>query len=305
MENKVILEIDNISSFINKKYLVKDVTLNLHANEVAVIIGENGSGKTSLCKLIAGALPLSNGSIFLEGKNLKQHRALQSEISIALHPPMFFKFQTVLKNIQYLLKLKGKYVLGKVVETLKAFNMYDVMNNRVFSLTNSEKKKLSLVVALAVDAKVYIFDEPFLELNEEDRKLFASYLKTKKDCAFLLTGTSTNDFDFANTFIYMNNREITNIEANEKWKNFNQKRYTFLVTKQPNYLGKLLKEEKGMDVLLDNQKVLIPKISNDDLEEILKFLKTKKVTIYSAGHKDKDEEKVVDKLSSYFKTESL
>ena len=44
-----------------------------------------------------------------------------------------------------------------------------------------------------------------------------------------------------------------------------------------------------MDVLLDNQKVLIPKISDDDLEEILKFLKTKKVTIYSAGHKDKDE----------------
>ena len=304
MENGIILEVDNISSFIKKKYLVKDVTFRLHTNEIAVIIGGDGSGKTSLCKLIAGALPLSNGNILIEGKNLRQYRALQSEVSIALHPPMFFKFQTALKNIKYLLKLRGKYHLGKVIETLKAFNMYAVMNNRVYSLTNSEKKKLSLVVALAVDAKVYIFDEPFLDLNEEDKNLFISYLKTKKDCTFLLTGTNTNDFDFANTFIYMSNREVTTIEANEKWKNFNQKRYTFIITKQPNYLGKLLKEEKGIEVLIENQKVLIPKISDKDLEEILKFMKTKKVTIYSAGHKDKDGEKVVDKLSSYFKTEN-
>ena len=102
----------------------------------------------------------------------------------------------------------------------------------------------------------------------------------------------------------MSNREVTTIEANEKWKNFNQKRYTFIVTKQPNYLGKLLKEERGIEVLIENQKVLIPKISDKDLEEILKFLKTKKVTIYSAGHKDKGGEKVVDKLSSYFKIEN-
>ena len=304
MKNEIILEVRDISSFVKKKFLVKDVSFNLHNNEVAVVIGDDGSGKTSLCKLIAGALPLTNGDIFINGENLKNNRNLQNEISISLHPPTFFKFQTVLKNIKYLLGLKRKYNLGKVVETLKAFKMYEVMNNRVYSLSNSEKKKLSLVIALAVDAKVYILDEPFLDLDDEDRKLLVEILKTKKDCAFLLTGTDKDSFDFVNTYIFMNDREVTSVEANEKWKDFNQKRYTFILTKQPNYLGKLLKEERGKEVLLEGQKVLIPKISDGELEDLLKFLKSKKITIYSAGHKEKGEEKTLDKLSSYFKNKN-
>ena len=54
MKNEIILEVRDISSFVKKKFLVKDVSFNLHNNEVAVVIGDDGSGKTSLCKLIAG-----------------------------------------------------------------------------------------------------------------------------------------------------------------------------------------------------------------------------------------------------------
>lgn len=304
MEENTILEIKNISSYVNKKFLVKEASFSLHSGEICAVIGDDRSGKSSLCKLIAGALPLSNGEIFVEGKNLKKHPSLRSEISVALNPPTFFKFQSVIENIKYLLKLRGKYNHKKVVEMLNKFSLLEKMNARVLSLTESEKKKLSLVVALSCDAKVYIFDEPLLNLTDADKEIFFEQIKELKNCAVILTGNNKEDFeDIANTFIYLSNKEMAHIEANEKYKNFNQKRYSFILTKQPNFAGKVIKENKNIDVLIEEKKVLFPKVSENELEEILKLLVEKKITIYSAGFKENGIEQVAENLKKYFKDE--
>lgn len=302
MEENIVLEIKNISSYVNKKFLVKEASFSLHSGEICAVIGDDRSGKSSLCKLIAGALPLTNGEIFIEGKNLKKHPSLRSEISVALNPPTFFKFQSVIENIKYLLKLRGKYNHKKVVEMLNKFSLLEKMNARVFSLTESEKKKLSLVVALSCDAKVYIFDEPLLNLTDADKEIFFEQIKQLKNCAVMITGNNKEDFeDIANTFIYLSNKEMAHIEANEKYKNFNQKRYSFILTKQPNFAGKVIKENKNIDVLIEENKALFPKVSENELEEILKLLVEKKITIYSAGFKENGIEQVAENLKKYFK----
>ncbi len=304
MEENIVLEIKNISSYVNKKFLVKEASFSLHSGEICAVIGDDRSGKSSLCKLIAGALPLSNGEIFVEGKNLKKHPSLRSEISVALNPPTFFKFQSVIENIKYLLKLRGKYNHKKVVEMLNKFSLLEKMNARVFSLTESEKKKLSFVTALSCDAKVYIFDEPLLNLTDADKEIFFEQIKQLKNCAVMITGNNKEDFeDIANTFIYLSDKEMSQIEANEKYKNFNQKRYSFILTKQPNFAGKVIKENKNIDVLIEEKKVLFPKVSENELEEILKLLVEKKITIYSAGFKENGIEQVAENLKKYFKDE--
>ena len=175
---------------------------------------------------------------------------------------------------------------------------------KVLSLTESEKKKLSLVVALSCDAKVYIFDEPLLNLTDADKEIFFEQIKELKNCAVILTGNNKEDFeDIANTFIYLSNKEMAHIEANEKYKNFNQKRYSFILTKQPNFAGKVIKENKNIDVLIEEKKVLFPKVSENELEEILKLLVEKKITIYSAGFKENGIEQVAENLKKYFKDE--
>ena len=304
MEENIVLEIKNISSYVNKKFLVKEASFSLHSGEICAVIGDDGSGKSSLCKLIAGALPLSNGEIFIEGKNLKKHSSLRSKISVALNPPTFFKFQSVIENIKYLLKLRGKYNHKKVVEMLNKFSLLEKMNARVFSLTESEKKKLSFVTALSCDAKVYIFDEPLLNLTDADKEIFFEQIKQLKNCAVMITGNNKEDFeDIANTFIYLSDKEMSQIEANEKYKNFNQKRYSFILTKQPNFAGKVIKENKNIDVLIEENKALFPKVSENELEEILKLLAEKKITIYSAGFKENGIEQVAENLKKYFKDE--
>ena len=301
MEENKILELNNISSFVNKRFLVKNVSLTLHKNEVAVVLGENGSGKSSLCKLIAGALPLSGGDIYIEGKNLALHELLTREISISLDPPVFFKYQSVLENIKYLLKLKRKYNRSSVLETLKALGIDKLTSAMPLSLTEREKKLITLGCALAQSAKVYILDEPFKGLNEDDVEILKKMIERTKDCAFLLTGNFKEDFeDIANTFIYMTNREITSAEKNERWANFNKNRYSFIETKQPNFLGKILKGQ-GKEALIENNKVLFTKVNNDELENLLNLLKEKKLTIYSAGFSEKGEEVTLDKFSEFYK----
>lgn len=304
MEDNVIFEASNISSFVNRKYLVNDVTFSLHTGEVCAMIGNDTSGKSSLCKLIAGALPLTSGDIYIEGENVSYDSSLRKKISVSLDPPTFFKFQTAIDNVKYLLSLKGKYNYKKVIALIKKFSLLEKMNRYVFSLKKEDLKKFSLIVTLASDAKIYIFDEPFVDLSEEDKKIFLSMLKELKNSAIILTGDVKEDFeDMANVFIFLNDKTIDHIEANEKWKNFNQKRYTFIVVKQPNFAGKIIREGKDLKVYIEENKILIPKTTDTELEEILKMLKEKKVTIYSAGHREKDDESISESLKSYFSEE--
>ena len=102
MENKEVLKIDNITTLIKEKFLVKNISFSLHVGEVLGIIGEDKSGKSSLLKVITGALPVTEGDIYLDGISIIRNQKLQREIDICLDPPMFFKFQTVVDNMKYI-----------------------------------------------------------------------------------------------------------------------------------------------------------------------------------------------------------
>ena len=70
MDNKMILEIKNLSVLVNERFLVKNVSLSMSEEDCMGIIGEDHSGKTSLIKTITGSLPISDGEVYLFGKDI-------------------------------------------------------------------------------------------------------------------------------------------------------------------------------------------------------------------------------------------
>ena len=63
MEEKVVLSVENLSTLVKKKFLLNHISFSLHEGEILGVIGEKGSGKTSLIKAISNALPVSEGEI--------------------------------------------------------------------------------------------------------------------------------------------------------------------------------------------------------------------------------------------------
>ena len=88
MEN--ILQVENLSVIIKERFLVKNVSFSVQSGECVAIIGEDGSGKTSLMKAITGSLPISEGTIYFNNQNITFSRQNLQNIGISLDPPVFF-----------------------------------------------------------------------------------------------------------------------------------------------------------------------------------------------------------------------
>lgn len=152
---------------INKKYGSHEV-LNFSEWNVNKGIywlkGENGTGKSTLFRIISGQIPFK-GEVQLNGVNLrKEPMKFRSKISFAEAEP------------QYPLFIKGKELIDFYTETRKAdrkqakeladhFEMTPFLDNVVGSYSSGMLKKLSLICALVGDADLYILDEPLITID--------------------------------------------------------------------------------------------------------------------------------------------
>lgn len=305
MENKEILKVDNVTTLIKEKFLVKNVSFSLHAGEIIGIIGEDKSGKSSLLKVITEALPVTEGNIYLDGKSVIKNKKLQRSIDICLDPPMFFKFQTIQDNMQYISSLNDEFKSKDIDEMLTKFNLMDKKKVPVRKLNFFEKKRMALALAFIRPAKVIILDEPFKSLDDQFKKQVKMYIKelSKKGSGFLLTGRDVEELqDICHTFIFLENKQIVKIMTNTELKNFQDDIiYTFIKTKTPNYAGKLVKEKFNEEVKILNNRVLLSNVDEEKTAEIVKFLTQNKIEILSAGTISTKAEQIFASLTPLFK----
>ena len=134
MENNSVLVVKNLSVLIKERFLVKNASFSVDKGQCVGIIGEDKSGKTSLIKAIAGALPITDGSVVLDGENVCPGSPALKHISICLDPPVFFKFQTVLNNMQFLSGLSNNNDKEKIIKVLNKFNLAHKIKDKVKTL---------------------------------------------------------------------------------------------------------------------------------------------------------------------------
>ena len=87
MLNRVLLQFDKVSYKLNKKFINEQITFSINVGELISIIGPNGSGKTTMLRLMSGEINPTVGSIIFKGKNLldwhideiAQHRSVLSQ----------------------------------------------------------------------------------------------------------------------------------------------------------------------------------------------------------------------------------
>jgi len=149
----------------------KKLNLNFATGKKILITGENGSGKTTLLNFIAGLKIPDKGKIFMP----KNKRIVYSFME-----PIFFE-GTVLENIGYF--DMDEETRKKCDELMKKLDIEKYGDTLATSLSSGEKRKVDLLRALVHDADIYIFDEPFANLDLDGKKavkdLIEKYTKGK------------------------------------------------------------------------------------------------------------------------------
>jgi putative ABC transport system ATP-binding protein len=148
--------------------------INLKSNEDLLIIGNSGIGKTTLLHLLAGLLNSNSGSIELFGKELNQlsshqlDRFRKNNIGIVFQRPHFVNSLTVKENLQLAQYIGNKKNNNRIDSILKNLNILDKSNKKTNLLSQGEKQRASIALAIVNSPKLILADEPTSSLDDSN-----------------------------------------------------------------------------------------------------------------------------------------
>jgi len=155
------IDIKNISLIKQDKHIISNFSLEILQGEKINIYGKNGSGKTSLLKIIAGITRPSSGKIVI-GHNI----VFSNDIFYIGHKYGLKNEISIRDNLTYIVNLNGA---KKEVDVEKELNFYDIkapIHSTVKYLSHGQKKIVSLIAPTLINNKIWILDEPFTGLDQ-------------------------------------------------------------------------------------------------------------------------------------------
>lgn len=213
MEEKVTIEIKNLSKIINDINILNDVNVNFQSGKIYGIVGKNGSGKTMLFKAICGLINITGGEIKVFDEVIKDG-AFPKETGIIIENPGFLPQYSAFKNLKILASINNKLSDDdiKYFIELVGLNPKDKRPVKKFSL--GMKQRLGIAQALMEKPKLLILDEPMNALDEEGVNLVRKLLLELKEqsVTILLASHNREDINQLCDYIYkMENGVLTNI----------------------------------------------------------------------------------------------
>lgn len=202
------LELENI--YYRYKGADKDVLKNINCTfeegKLNAIVGPSGSGKTTLLSIMAGLDEPTEGSIFLNGKDLKEmdlDEYRRDNVSMIFQAFQLFPLLTALENVSFPMEYKGipkEEAIEKGQEVLNSIGIDGDKQYRYPSnLSGGEQQRVAIGRTLATGAKVILADEPTGNLDDENSDRIIDILKElahEQDFCIIIV---THDMEIAET----------------------------------------------------------------------------------------------------------
>lgn len=201
-----IINISDVQASYGSKKVLKGVSLNIQRNERWAIIGRNGTGKSTLIKLVAGLLTPNAGSISINGINLKRYSSKKRAQILAYVPQ---KPDGVIPYSVYDFVMLGRYcfmgILGvpseKDVDAVReAINICDIdtiADRSMNTLSGGELQRVLLAGAVAQQTQILLLDEPTTYLDPAHERIFFDALERLYKQHELTTVMVTHDINTA------------------------------------------------------------------------------------------------------------
>ncbi len=216
-----MLEVNNISINYGVCTVVQDISFSLQAGKTIALLGANGAGKTTLLKSLNGSLPIANGEILLNGKELKSfsRREIAQKIAVIAQENETKFPVSVLEFV-----LSGRFAHGAAfgwetekdlqiaLECLEKCDLQTYANRTMNRLSGGERQRVVLARALATEAEILLLDEPTANLDLAHQALMFRLVKEKcsneNGAAIVITHDLNLAAEFADEIILLKNGKI-------------------------------------------------------------------------------------------------
>ena len=194
--NSPILKIVNLNKNFGGVIATENVSLEIQAGEVHALIGPNGAGKTTLVSQISGILPSDSGEIEFDHQSITHLSAPKRSLkglARSFQITSILKDFTCQENVVLAIQAhsghsfhiwrqlkKEKELQDKALEVLETIGLGMHCNTIAGELAHGEQRQLEIAVALAMDPKLLVLDEPLAGMGRTDSVEMIRFLKNLK-----------------------------------------------------------------------------------------------------------------------------
>lgn len=218
MKRKLI-EFRNVSFRYGEEqpWVLKNCSFEIYENEWVAIIGHNGSGKSTIAKLLNGLLFPQEGEIFIDEKKVTEESIwdIRKDVGMVFqNPDNQFVGATVQDDVAFGMENRGvprEEMMNRIDETLQSIGMQDYRLTEPHRLSGGQKQRVAIASVLAISPKVLILDEATAMLDPIGRNEIMQTVSTLQEREGLALITITHDLQEvakADRVIVMNQGEI-------------------------------------------------------------------------------------------------
>jgi branched-chain amino acid transport system ATP-binding protein len=168
-----ILETRQLNKRFGGLQATSGVDLSVEEGELRCLIGPNGAGKSTLFKLILGTYPPTSGEIWFKGENITKlmpHSRVAKGISIKFQVPGIFQDLSVEQNLTIALqqRVAQSRLTGERDRLLELLDLHDARDRNAGELSHGQKQWLEIGMAIALNPKLLLLDEPTAGMSPEE-----------------------------------------------------------------------------------------------------------------------------------------
>ncbi|MGE7920366.1 ABC transporter ATP-binding protein [Viridibacillus sp. NPDC093762] len=172
------VKLNQVHKRLKKRTILDGIDLEVHENEIVGIVGPNGSGKTTILRLIAGLMYADQGEVYVNEQKIRIGD-FPKNIGILIETPSFIDSLSGLGNLILLARIQQRISENEIRQLMEQFKLNPDLKDPVKVYSLGMNQRLGLVQAFMERPDLLLLDEPTNALDEESKQIFYQLLKER------------------------------------------------------------------------------------------------------------------------------
>ena len=166
------LQLKGVGKAFGTVRVVQDLDLDVYRGEFVVLLGESGCGKSTVLRMIAGLDDVSEGRIFIKGKDVTDTAPRARDIAMVFQNYALYPHMDVAHNMSFALELAGveaAEITRRVNEAAAVLNITHLLQRKPKELSGGQRQRVAIGRCIVREPSVFLFDEPLSNLDAKLR----------------------------------------------------------------------------------------------------------------------------------------
>ena len=170
----MILKAENLSMAYDKKLVIDDISFKLNTGEITALVGRNGSGKTTILKILSQILDSQSGDVIIDNKSLSSNPEMKVNYAYLPDRFDFFSYDTGIQAMEFYKIIYPEFDKEFVIREAEKLGLS--LKNNIRTLSKGNKALLGLLIVLGTNAKFLFLDEVLDGMDVLNKEKIIGYI---------------------------------------------------------------------------------------------------------------------------------